>query len=80
MSLRKETACDFGECPYAFLGGDCEYWCGAQEPADQPEVWDESYLVLGEDSMGYADFGDDEDDCDYEVGYDPYMGCYSDEC
>lgn len=20
-----------------------------------------------------------EDDCDYEVGYDPYLGCFSDE-
>lgn len=21
-----------------------------------------------------------EDDCDYEVGYDPYLGCFSDDC
>ena len=21
-----------------------------------------------------------EDDCDYEVGYDPYMGCFTDDC
>ena len=21
-----------------------------------------------------------EDDCDYEVGFDPYMGCFSDDC
>lgn len=22
----------------------------------------------------------EDDDCDYEVGYDPYMGCYTDDC
>lgn len=21
-----------------------------------------------------------EDDCDYEVGFDPYSGCYTDDC
>ena len=24
--------------------------------------------------------GDEGDDCDYEVGFDPYMGCYTDDC
>lgn len=23
---------------------------------------------------------DDYDDCDYEIGYDPYMGCFTDDC
>lgn len=23
---------------------------------------------------------DESDDCDYEIGYDPYMGCFSDDC
>ena len=23
---------------------------------------------------------DDYDDCDYEMGYDPYMGCFTDDC
>ena len=23
---------------------------------------------------------DDYDDCDYEIGFDPYMGCYTDDC
>lgn len=78
MSLKKVTPCDFGVCPYETDSYcSCEYWCGADEPADDPDDWEP---VLGEDSMGYADFRDDEDDCDYEVGYDPYMGCYSDEC
>lgn len=33
MSLRKETPCDFGPCPYdAEYHYTCEYWCGAEEP------------------------------------------------
>ncbi len=42
MSLRSCTPCDFGECPYnAQYGGDCEYWCGAEEPEDYPEEEDD---------------------------------------
>lgn len=38
MSLKRETPCDYGECPYsASYNCDCEYWCG--EP--DPELWDE---------------------------------------
>lgn len=72
MSLRKETPCDFAphECPYNVESyGSCEYWCGAPEPADDPEIWDEDEEVETE-----------WDDCDYEVGYDPYMGCFTDDC
>ena len=37
MSLRKETPCDFGPCPYEAEGYcTCEYWCGADEPDDYP--------------------------------------------
>lgn len=36
MSLREETPCDFGECPYnAEYSRDCEYWCGADEPDEE---------------------------------------------
>ena len=44
MSLRPSTPCDEEPfiCPYdAECGGDCEYWCGADEPEDTPEIWDE---------------------------------------
>lgn len=42
MSLRNETPCDFGECPYnAEYSCDCEYWCGAEEPEDNPEIWED---------------------------------------
>ncbi len=36
MSLRFETPCDFGPCPYdAEYSSTCEYWCGADEPEDE---------------------------------------------
>ncbi len=42
MSLRKDTPCDVdGICPYE--SGEycsCEYWCGADEPQDDPEEWE----------------------------------------
>ena len=41
MSLRRETPCDFGPCPYDSETNDsCEYWCGADEPEDYPEAWE----------------------------------------
>ena len=27
-----------------------------------------------------GDYYEEPDDCDYEVGYDPYAGCYTDDC
>lgn len=61
MSIRKNTPCDCdGICPYdAEYNRDCEYWCGADEPQDDPEEWD---------------------DCDNDMGFDPYMGCITDDC
>ena len=43
MSIRRNTPCDCdGICPYdALYGNDCEYWCGAEEPEDYPDCWDE---------------------------------------
>ena len=45
MSLKKICPCDIdglGECPFsAMYSGDCEYWCGADEPADDPVIWDD---------------------------------------
>lgn len=44
MSIKRCTPCDYdGVCPYsAMYSGDCEYWCGAEEPEDYPEeVYDE---------------------------------------
>jgi len=49
MSLRKHTPCDepdmFGNfhCPFADDDErvNCEYWCGAEEPEDYPEIWED---------------------------------------
>jgi len=41
MSLRRDTPCDHGPCPYeAEYNYECEYWCGAEEPQDYPEAWE----------------------------------------
>lgn len=37
-----------------------------EKARDDEEYYDEEYY--------------DYDDCDYEVGYDPYLGCFSDDC
>lgn len=40
MSLRHETPCDFGPCPYESESwGTCEYWCGSEESQDEPDEW-----------------------------------------
>lgn len=46
MSLRRNCPCDLdGICPYEDMHsgyiGSCEYWCGSDEPEDDPEVWDD---------------------------------------
>ena len=43
MSLKCPTPCDLDlVCPYdAYNWGDCEYWCGSEEPEDYPT--DEEY-------------------------------------
>lgn len=46
MSLRRETPCDFGPCPYDSETNDCcEYWCGADEPEDNPLEWEFGCLI-----------------------------------
>ena len=63
MSLRNWTPCDEPDmdghhCPYTDDGDyvNCEYWCGAEEPQDDPEIWEED-----ED-----DDWDEEDDFDWD--------------
>lgn len=45
-------------------------------------VWDENgEEVAFFDPENPEESGEpDWDDCDYEVGYDPYCGCYTDDC
>lgn len=81
MSLRKQTPCDvyvdeegFHHCPYADDGDyvNCEYWCSADEPEDYPEEYEE----YEEDEPDY----EEEMAADLDMGFDPYMGCYTDDC
>ena len=71
MSLRNWTPCDEPDlegrhhCPYA--DGDyvnCEYYCGAEEPQDDPEIWEEDEENL-EDWLSDEDDDEDDED-DYE--------------
>jgi len=41
MSIRSNCPCDLdGVCPYESESwGSCEYWCGSEEPQDEPDDW-----------------------------------------
>ena len=46
MALRNICPCDVdGICPYEDMHSgyfnSCEYWCGADEPQDDPTDWEE---------------------------------------
>lgn len=43
MSLKQNTPCDMDcICPFgAETFGDCEWYCGAEEPQDDPKIWEE---------------------------------------
>lgn len=44
MSIRKNTPCDFGECPYcAEYEYTCEYWCGEDEPEEDYSAYEYDY-------------------------------------
>ena len=83
MSIKLHTPCNDGVRPYdAQYNHDCEWWCGAEEPEDLPEGWDEDGEVF-EDDFEDEDFEDEdfeESNFDLDMGFDPYMGCYSDDC
>lgn len=71
MSLRNWIPCDEPDlegrhhCPYADDGDyvNCEYYCGAEEPQDDPEIWEE-------DEEDFEDWLSDEDDEDDEDDYE----------
>lgn len=76
MSLKNWTPCDEPDlegrhhCPYADDGDyvNCEWYCGAEEPQDSPEIWEE------EEDDGWdrwecepsSDDWDEEDDFDWD--------------
>ncbi len=73
MSIRKNTPCDLdGVCPYEDMHSgyfnSCEYWCGTNEPQDNPALWAEEpqdpefwpdeaelYPADAEDCIGWDD-------------------------
>lgn len=78
MSLRNWTPCDEPDmdgrhhCPYADDGDyvNCEWYCGAEEPQDDPEIWeeDEEDDWNEEDDFDWdEDIEDDFDDLDTAV-------------
>lgn len=48
------------------------------------EDWEEDDDIFDDEDDIFDDedeeLDDWEDDCDYEMGFDPYMGCFSDDC
>ena len=57
MSLRKETPCNFGECPYnAEYNYTCEYWCEEDEPSNYDEYDDYDYETGFNPYEGCYDF------------------------
>lgn len=54
---------------------NCGYWWQDADE-DYPRCHFEGDVAPCE----YEDDYYEDDDCDYEVGYDPYMGCYTDDC
>lgn len=84
MSLKSWTPCDeigwdgLHHCPYCDDGDtvDCERYCFFEEDEEVYEcddAWDDWDIEPSRDDW-------DEIDCDYEMGYDPYLGCFSDDC
>lgn len=96
MTLRKETPCDFGECPYdAVYHTTCDFYCSAEEPE---EIWEEECeeadwerdleriqewertCAKDMEELLYEYEEDYEEPLDIECGYNPYMGCYDFDC
>lgn len=64
-----ECPADDFTCPY-YKDGNCSMY-----PEENPLLeCDEAAYYSEEADTDYYDY------CDYEVGYDPYLGCYSDDC
>jgi hypothetical protein len=82
MSLRNWTPCDEPDlegrhhCPYAEDGDyvNCEWYCGAEEPEDYPEEYEE----YEEDELDYEEEMEEEDGWDkreYEPSRDDWDDC-----
>ena len=41
-----------------------------------PTCWDKMFSAPDDEEEDDEDY----DDCDYEMGFDPYLGCFTDDC
>lgn len=59
--------CDIINCGYYYKAEDDDFpWCHCPDDLHPAPCEEDDY--------------EEPDDCDYEVGYDPYAGCYTDDC
>lgn len=66
----------YGECPYC---DQCNI-CHVDDPQEDCEDWQGFWSSWDEWSFYDADEAFDEPDYDIEMGFDPYAGCYTDDC
>ena len=78
-----------GAKPIACVGAELAYSCFEDTKTlakctgkELSLVWDENgeEVAFFNPESGECEEPDWEGDCDYEVGYDPYCGCYTDDC
>ena len=54
-------------CPYCIRGNCCMEEMDGADPHEECDAFFEEVF-------------DEEDELDYEIGFDPYLGCYTDDC
>ena len=63
-----------------YLGGKLVQDAFPYLSADERESFISGICPTCWDKMFSEEEEDESDDCDYEVGYDLYMGCFTDDC
>lgn len=64
----------FPHCPTSDF--TCPYY---GKYTDRCMMFKEENVLPFEECDNFFDY-EDYDDCDYECGFDPYMGCFTDDC
>lgn len=66
----------YGDCPYCDQEGKCHIADPIEDCDDFAAFFDswDDWLVCDDEVEP------DDDNCDYEIGYDPYLGSFSDDC
>lgn len=70
------TVCEERNCPYYYAEEDEYARCHFEGYGMAPCEYDDEYTDDDDDD----DYGDYYDDSDDEVGFDPFLGCYTDDC